>query len=129
MNSEPHRLLVVDDDEPSRELAVAIFESAGWMVEQAESGRHALARLSDHRPDCVLLDISMPGMSGEEVCRRIRSDPGLAGLRVVAYTAHAFPEDVESLRAAGFDAVAVKPCVIEALVAAVENSAASQQPN
>lgn len=124
MNSEPRNLLVIDDDEPSRELAVAIFESVGWIVDQAESGRRALARLNEHRPDCVLLDISMPGMSGEEVCRRIRSDPGLQGLRLVAYTAHAFPEDIESLRAIGFDAVVVKPCVIEELIAAVENSPA-----
>lgn len=124
MMREPRHLLVVDDDESSRELAVAIFESEGWVVDQARSGRQALAWLHDHRPDCVLLDISMPGMAGDEVCRRIRGEPNLAGVRIVAYTAHAFPEDVESLRAGGFDDVVVKPCVIEQLIAAVENSAA-----
>ena len=124
MTEPAPRLLVVDDDEPSRELAVEIFESLGWTVDQVEGGRQALAWLREHRPDCVLLDISMPGMAGDEVCRRIRSEPHLAGVRIVAYTAHAFPEDIQSLRATGFDAVVVKPCVIEQLIAAVENPAA-----
>lgn len=124
MSREPRKLLVVDDDEPSRELVVAIFESTGWAVEQADSGRRALAQLHAHRPDCVLLDISMPGMSGEEVCRRVRSEPGLANLRLVAYTAHALAEDIESLMTIGFDAVVVKPCDIEELIDAVENSTA-----
>lgn len=124
MSREPRKLLVVDDDEPSRELAVAIFESEGWVVDQARNGREALTRLHEQCPDCVLLDIGMPGMSGEEVCRRIRSDPDLANLRLVAYTAHAFPEDMDSLLAIGFDAVIVKPCVIEELIAAVKTSMA-----
>lgn len=116
----PRRLLVVDDDEASRQLAVAIFESIGWVVEEAEGGREALALLRDRSYDAVLLDISMPGMSGEEVCRRIRSDPAVAGLHVVAYTAHAFIDDLEFIRAAGFDDVVVKPCTVDRMISAVE---------
>ena len=59
--------------------------------------------------DCVLLDISMPEMSGEEVCKRIRADARLAGLRVIAYTAHTMKDEQQQILAAGFDALLIKP--------------------
>lgn len=120
MNLAVRRLLVVDDDEASRHLAVAIFESIGWGVDQAEGGSEALAMLRANPYDAVLLDISMPGMSGEEVCQFIRTDPRIADLWVVAYTAHAFIDDLDIIRTAGFDDVVVKPCTVDRMIAAVE---------
>jgi CheY-like chemotaxis protein len=120
MSAATRRLLVVDDDPPSRALAVAIFLANGWTVDEAEGGREALVLVDEKHYDCVLLDISMPGMSGEDVCRRIRSDPHHAGLRIVAYTAYAFVDDVDLIRAAGFDDVVVKPCTVDRMIVAVE---------
>ena len=67
------------------------------------------------RSDLVLLDVSMPGMSGIEVCRRIRADERLRGLRVIAYTAHALPEERRSFLDASFDDILIKPITREAL--------------
>lgn len=123
MNAAVRRILVVDDDDPSRQLAVSIFESIGWEVDEADGGRQALDLLAERHYDRVLLDISMPGMSGEEVCRRIRSDPRIASLRVVAYTAYAFVDDLAVILAAGFDDVVVKPCAVDRMIAAVTGDA------
>ena len=80
-----------------------------------DSGERALLHLAAHRYDLVLLDISMPGMNGPEVCQRIRADRTLAGLRVIAYTAHALPEEQQRFLASGFDDVLVKPTSFQAV--------------
>ena len=77
---------------------------------EVDGGLAALAWLRTHPPvDLVLLDISMPDMSGEEVCKRLRADPAYAALKIIAYTAHAGPHDVERFLANGFDAALIKP--------------------
>lgn len=111
------RVLIVDDNEINRRLAVALLKKRGWETEEAESGGAALARLAAAPFDCVLLDISMPGMDGEEVCRRIRANPALAGLRVIAYTAHAMASEKTRILQAGFDDILVKPITSNSLAA------------
>ena len=68
-----------------------------------------------HRYDLVLLDISMPGINGVEVCQHIRADQALQGLRVIASTAHVYPEQQAHFLAHGFDAVLIKPISRQAL--------------
>lgn len=106
----PRVALVVDDQATNRVLATRLLGKSGWTVEQVEGGEQALDWLASHSADLVLLDISMPSMSGESVCRRIREDGlGGPGVRLVAYTAHAMPEEREQFLAGGFDAILVKP--------------------
>jgi two-component system, chemotaxis family, chemotaxis protein CheY len=81
----------------------------------ALSGERAFLHLAAHHYDLVLLDISMPGMNGLEVCQCIRADRTLAGLRVIAYTAHALPEEQQRFLAGGFDDVLVKPTSFRAV--------------
>ncbi len=102
--------LVVDDVPVNRQLAAAFLARLGWEVDQATGGKAALDWLA-HNPAVrlVLLDIGMPDLNGEAVCREIRSRPAFVGLPVVAYTAHALPSDVERFLAGGFDAVLIKP--------------------
>ena len=76
------RLLVVDDDAPFRAFMRALLEGAGYAVEDAASGDAALAAVRDRPPAAVLLDVSLPGLSGYEVCRAIRQDHRL-DVRVV----------------------------------------------
>ncbi len=102
-------VLVVDDNAVNRKLAVALLKRRGMQVEEAESGVLALEMLQKSLYDTVLLDISMPVMDGKEVCRHIRSTPELAELRVIAYTAHAMESERQSIMAAGFDDLLVKP--------------------
>lgn len=102
-------ILIVDDNAVNRKLAAALLKRRGMRVEEAESGVLALEMLQLNRYDTVLLDISMPVMDGKEVCHMIRSTPNLAALRVIAYTAHAMESERQSIMAAGFDDLLVKP--------------------
>lgn len=113
-------ILVVDDISSNRLLPAAILRKLGHAVLEAASGAEALA-LADAQPSVshVLLDISMPGMSGIEVCQALRARAGGASLRIVAYTAHAFDHEHDEIRAAGFDMILVKPVSRAVLVAAL----------
>jgi two-component system chemotaxis response regulator CheY len=111
----PHRVLIIDDNAVNRRMAQVVFQKLGWEAETVDSGERALLHLAAHRYDLVLLDISMPGMNGLEVCQRIRADRALAGLRVIAYTAHALPEEQQRFLAGGFDDVLVKPISSQAV--------------
>ncbi len=110
-----HDALVVDDDLVNRLIAARMLEKLGWTVAASEDGEKALSFLSEKRVTVVLLDISMPRMSGHEVCQRIRDDIG-DDIKVIAYTAHAQPEDRRSFLDFGFDALLVKPITRERLV-------------
>jgi CheY-like chemotaxis protein len=108
-------VLVVDDNAVNRRVAQGLFQKLGWDVETADSGEQALPHLATHRYDLVLLDISMPGMSGMDVCRHIRTDPRLMDLRVIAYTAHVLLEEQQEFLAGGFDDVLLKPTSFQAV--------------
>lgn len=105
-------LAVVEDNSDNRLLLRAILGDA-YTLEEYENGANALAGLARNRPDVVLLDISLPGMDGTEVLRRIRADAGLRDLPVIALTAHAMSGDREKFLAAGFDDYVTKPIVDE----------------
>lgn len=84
------RFLVVDDTEDMRELMVRLVERAGHVAAEAADGVQATAALSAHRYDVMLLDLSMPRMSGEDVVRWLNAHPDRAeGLRIVVVTAWA----------------------------------------
>ncbi|MBR9973372.1 response regulator [Magnetospirillum sulfuroxidans] len=103
------RALVVDDNEVNRLLAGRLLTKAGWHVEMAEDGAQALAWMARNCADLVLLDISMPGLSGEDVCRTVRAEHLCQGGKLVAYTAHAMPDERQQFLACGFDAILTKP--------------------
>jgi adenylate cyclase len=95
-----HRILVVDDGALNVKLLADLLAAKGYRVSTATSGREALAVLASERPELVLLDVMMPGMSGYDVCREIRADPAHAMLPVVLVTAL----DPAEERARGLDA-------------------------
>ncbi len=112
-------ILIVDDNLTNRKLPAAILGKAGCTIVEAENGDQALSLLARDHFDCVLLDISMPGITGDEVCRRIRQNPDLANMRVVAYTAHAMSGDGSRIMDSGFDALITKPISRNILLEAV----------
>ena len=119
------RILIVDDNEVNRILPRALLERLGAAVAEAPDGEAALALLAgDEDFDAVLLDISMPGLSGLDVCRRLRADARTHTLRVVAYTAHAGEASANEIRAAGFDDLVVKPIRRDTLMRAFGIAAA-----
>jgi CheY-like chemotaxis protein len=108
-------LAVVEDNADNRLLLQAILDGQYDLVEY-DNGVDALAGLSASLPDLVLLDISLPGMDGNEILARIRADEGLRHLPVIALTAHAMSGDREKYLAAGFNDYVTKPIVDEAIL-------------
>src|SRR5262245_40763208 len=91
-------ILVVDDDPRNVRLLDAIYRAAGYEVEKAHSCAEALARIEEHPPDLVLLDVMMPGMSGHDVCRKLKESPRTRMVPVVLVTSLSSTEDkVEGL--------------------------------
>ena len=107
----PHRrrVLIVDDNVDAAETLQMVVSTMGHDAETAHDGRAALEAARSRRPDIVLLDISMPGMDGFTVARRIRSEPELRKIRVVALTGFGQQDDRRRTREAGFDDHLVKP--------------------
>jgi two-component system cell cycle response regulator DivK len=105
-------LAIVEDNADNRLLLQAILADQYELVEY-DNGIAALEGISRTRPDLVLLDISLPGMDGNEILQRIRRDEGLRDLPVIALTAHAMAGDREKFLAAGFDDYITKPIVDE----------------
>jgi CheY-like chemotaxis protein len=104
------RVLVVDDVMLNRKLANAFLSRMGWQVFEVDGGLPALDWLGKHPAvDLVLLDISMPDLDGESVCKQLRANPAFADLKIMAYTAHACADDSQRFLANGFDAVLIKP--------------------
>lgn len=113
------RVLIVDDQEVNRILPRTHLERLGIPTDEAEDGHAALAKLAQGGFDLVLLDISMPGLSGLDVCRQVRADPALHGLTLIAYTAHAFQQTTDEIMSAGFDRLLVKPIRRDTLLEAL----------
>lgn len=114
------KLLIADDEAGVRSLVKMTLESEAYEILEASDGLEALALVEKHRPHLVLLDVSMPGMSGFEVCRSIRADPGLKEVRVIMLTALAQETDIAEGKAAGADDYFTKPFSPVALIRKVE---------
>ena len=107
--NEPAQILVVDDTPSNVKLLADILQARGYAVLTAANGAEALARIERDMPDLVLLDVMMPGMSGYEVCRKLRDNPATAMLPVVMVTAlDPGPERVKGIEA-GADDFLTKP--------------------
>jgi CheY-like chemotaxis protein len=109
------RIALVEDNADNRLLVGAILEGH-YSLASYESGGAAIAQLPGDVPDLILLDISLLEMDGTEVLRRIRDDPALAHLPVIALTAHAMAGDREKYLAAGFDGYVTKPILDETVL-------------
>jgi two-component system, cell cycle response regulator DivK len=116
------RVLIVEDHPLNRELAEAVLERAGYVVLTAEDGETALASVAAQRPDVILLDVELPGISGLEVARRLKEDPATRTIPLVALTAYAMVGDEARVRAAGCDYYVTKPIERPKLLGAVERA-------
>ncbi|MGE4290710.1 MAG: response regulator [Desulfovibrio sp.] len=112
-------VLLVEDNEINQQVARELLEGVGLAVDIACDGQQALELLQEKRYAAVLMDVQMPVMDGLEAVRRIRADPGLSGLPVIAMTAHALEQDRQESLAAGMDDHVGKPIVSEELYAAL----------
>ncbi len=106
---------LVEDNADNRLLVEAILEGV-YEVRSYADGAEALAAFAADPPALVLLDISLPGLDGPAVLARLRADPRLAAVPVIALTAHALDGDRARFLAAGFDDYVSKPIVDETVL-------------
>ena len=103
------KILVVEDTEDNRQILRDLLGMAGYDMVEANDGAEGVAKATEHKPDLILMDIQMPVMDGYEATRRIKANPDLKSIPIVAVTSYALSGDEEKTRAAGCDAYIAKP--------------------
>jgi putative two-component system response regulator len=102
-------VLIVDDEEAGRQTLESILEGEGYQLVMAENGQQAIETAKAVLPDVILLDVMMPGMTGFEVCERIRNDPSIAEIPIIVLTALDDRESLLTALKAGADDFITKP--------------------
>lgn len=110
------KILLVEDNELNRDMLSRRLSRRGYVVIVAENGEQGLELVRSESPDLVLMDMSLPGIDGWEATRRLRADPEIAGVRVIALTAHAMAGDRERALEAGCDDYDTKPVEMDRLL-------------
>lgn len=113
--SQQYRVLIVEDNVDAADTLGALLEIKGHAVRVARTGTEALNELRRENADVILCDIGLPGMSGHDFARTIRSDEGLREIALIAITGYGQPEDRKRSLRAGFDEHLAKPVRIDAL--------------
>ena len=116
-------ILIVEDDEKSRRLMKDVLEHQGYSVVETDQGEIGLDLIRTLHPALVLMDIHLPGMSGLDAIREIRSDVTIAHTQVIAVTASVMGNVREKIRAAGFDGFEPKPLNLKAFLSTIRTLA------
>jgi two-component system, cell cycle response regulator DivK len=103
------KILVIEDTEDNRQILRDLLSMAGYDLVEAADGAEGVAMAAEHKPDLILIDIQMPVMDGYEATRRIKADPALAAIPVIAVTSYALSGDEQKARDAGCDGYIAKP--------------------
>ncbi len=113
------RILVVEDHEENRRIMRDLLTSAGYEMIEAVTGEEGVTLAERERPDLILMDIQLPGLDGYEATRRIKANPALRAIPIIAVTSYALSGDDVKAREAGCDAYVTKPFSPRALLATV----------
>lgn len=123
MSAPSRHILIVEDNADAAQMLRDLLEMEGHHVSVVENGIDALEALHHDKADVVICDIGLPGMSGYELARAIRSDDSLHDIDLVALTGYGQPEDRERTRDAGFDEHLTKPLALPVLERVLERRA------
>ncbi|HKZ57640.1 MAG TPA: response regulator [Thermodesulfovibrionales bacterium] len=115
------KILVVDDNNDSRELVVKVLKNQGYEMIEAIDGEDALEKAVSEKPDLILMDISIPKINGYEVTKRLKSLEEVKKIPVVALTAHAMRGDRAKALEAGCEGYISKPINVRELPAQVKS--------
>ena len=116
----PKRILVIEDQELNRKVVRIVLQSKGYTVLEATDAVEAIASLENAIPQLILMDIALPGQSGEELTRRIKSNLAWVDIPIIALTAAAMSGDRERILKSGCDDYLSKPIDIQVLIERVE---------
>jgi len=114
------RILLIEDHEDNRRIVRDLLTPAGYEVVEAVTGEDGVAMADSQRPDLILMDIQLPGLDGYEATRRIKANPALRAIPIIALTAHAMSGDREKALEAGCDDYDVKPVEFDRLLLKIE---------
>lgn len=109
MSANQQKILIVEDEADTAEMLAEMARLSGYQVECTYSGKSAINMLTDLKPDLVLLDIVMPGISGLDVLNFMRTDPRLIGIPVVIISSNSLPSDKQTCLDAGATDYLTKP--------------------
>jgi two-component system cell cycle response regulator DivK len=112
-------ILVIEDQEDNRRIMRDLFTSADYQVVEAVTGEAGVTAAETHRPDIILMDIQLPDTDGYEVTRRIKANPSLASIPIIAVTSYALSGDDIKAYEAGCDGYVSKPFSPRELLAKV----------
>ncbi len=115
-----NRVLVVDDEDDVRQLVHDILTGNGYEVFTASSGEEGLSKSVSLKPDLIVLDVVMPGISGLEVCRLVKAKPSMGSVRILILTALGRDVDRQLINEAGADDYLRKPFGVNDLLSKVD---------
>lgn len=116
-------ILIIEDDEKSRRLMVDVLSHQGYLVAETNNAEAGIDVIKRDRPALVLMDIHLPGMSGVDALKIIRSDDSIKSTRIMAITASVMGNDRDKIKSIGFDAFAPKPINLKEFLASVKTLA------
>ena len=102
-------ILIIEDQEDNRRIMRDLLTSAGYKVIEAVTGEAGVMSAETHRPDLILMDIQLPDFDGYEATRRIKANPALSSIPIIAVTSYALSGDDVKAYEAGCDAYVSKP--------------------
>ena len=114
------RILLVDDYPDALEIWGLYLRSMGYEVIEADDGLKAVDEAHLYKPDIIVLDLELPGITGFEAALRLRESAATREIPLIAATGYSHIKQLDQARASGFDAIIVKPCEPAALVAEIE---------
>src|SRR5687767_7687474 len=118
-------VLVVDDYQDAREMYSEYLKASGFRVAEARTGIEAVSKARELLPDCILMDLSLPGIDGWEATRQLKADQNTNRIPVVAITGHASELASRDAKAAGCVSFVLKPALPDAVVAEVKKALAA----
>ena len=112
-------ILIVEDNDKNRKLMRDVLQFKGYRVAEADTGEDGVRLARELRPDLILMDIQLPGISGITAFRQIREDAATARIPVIAVTASVMAQDRKTIMAAGFEGYQSKPLHVTVFIEAV----------
>jgi len=125
---EPKKILVVEDEPDTAEMFAEMLRLRGYRVFKSYGSASAMRQLALEKPDAVVLDIMMPGVSGLEVLYYMRRDPALENIPVIVVSAKGLPSDIKAGMDAGATLYLTKPVAYTELIKGVENVILQAKP-
>jgi CheY-like chemotaxis protein len=112
-------ILIVDDYPDALQVWDLYLRASGFDVLTAADGEAGLAQATLHRPDLIVMDLELPGLSGAQVARALRAQESTRRIPTIAVTGYSQPGQLEEARKSGFDDILIKPCDPDALLATI----------